>query len=160
MQMTFWSPQNHPTSFTADVLLVSQLLAHDIVLHMSTQGTDVIGASLFPGEYISCPTSFHRSLFLAITQHHTPTPRQEGRLHFSLWVCSQARTCYSPVHSWGIYICLLMMEVITLTQHWGIEIRNHWHIQSPHTITCLQEGARLIHQEMRLQQILQATGIL
>ena len=29
VQMTFWSPQNHPTSFTADVLLVCQLLAWD-----------------------------------------------------------------------------------------------------------------------------------
>ena len=28
-RMTFWSPQNHPTSFTADVLLVCQLLARD-----------------------------------------------------------------------------------------------------------------------------------
>ena len=27
--MTFWNPQNHPTSFTADVLLVHQLLARD-----------------------------------------------------------------------------------------------------------------------------------
>ena len=32
-QMTFWHPQNHPCSFTADVLLVHQLLARDCSLH-------------------------------------------------------------------------------------------------------------------------------
>ena len=31
--MTFWNPQNHPTFFTADVLLVRQLLTHDCPLH-------------------------------------------------------------------------------------------------------------------------------
>ena len=93
--MTFRSPQNHPTSFTADVLLVRQLLARDCPPHEYTRDRHVIGASLSPGEYISRLTSFHRSLFLTIMRHHTPTPGQEGRLHFSPWVHLQARTCYS-----------------------------------------------------------------
>ena len=32
-QMTFWNPQNHPTSFSVDVLLVCQLLAQDCSPH-------------------------------------------------------------------------------------------------------------------------------
>ena len=31
--MTFWHPRNHPCSFTADVLLVRQLLAQDCTQH-------------------------------------------------------------------------------------------------------------------------------
>ena len=92
-QMTFKSKQNHPTFFTADVLMVHQL--HEIVLHMSMRGTDIAGTSFFPGEYISHPTSFPRSWFPVVMWHHTVTPGQERKLPFPPLDHSRVRTHYS-----------------------------------------------------------------
>ena len=93
-QMNFRHPQNHPCSFTADVLLVCQL--HEIVLHVNMRGTDIIGTSSFLGVYISQPTSFHRLLLLKVMWHPSPTHSWELCLHFSTWVRSPAQTHYSP----------------------------------------------------------------
>ena len=68
-QMTFRSQQNHPTSFTADVLLVHQLLTRDCPLREYVHGTTCQDASLFPEESISHPTSFHGSF---LCEHVAP----------------------------------------------------------------------------------------
>ena len=76
-QMTFRSHQNHPVSFTVDVLygFVFTSYSHGIVPCVNMQWTDIMGASLFPGECIFCLTSFHRSLFHATMWYHTVIPR-------------------------------------------------------------------------------------
>ena len=93
--MTFQNPQNHPTFFTADVLLVRQLLARDCPPHEYAMDRHHRHLLIPRGVHFSL-TSFPRSWFLAVMRHHTPTPSQEGRLHFSPWVHSRARTRYSP----------------------------------------------------------------
>ena len=93
--MTFRNPQNHPASFTADVLLLHQLLAQDCSPREYAEDRC--------RRYLIIPWGLHFSsnlfpqiIFPATTRHHTTTPGQEEKLHFSPWVRSQARTRYFP----------------------------------------------------------------
>ena len=84
--MTFWHPQNHPTFFTADVLLVRQLLACDCTPHEYAIDR-CRRCLLIPRGVHFLHDLLPRSWFLTVMWHHTLTPGQEGRLHFSPWVC-------------------------------------------------------------------------
>ena len=79
-QMTFRSQQNHPTSFTEDVLLVHQLLAWDCPLCEFVMDRHC-RCLLIPRGCIFCLTSFHRSLFLTTRRHHTMIPGWEMMFH-------------------------------------------------------------------------------
>ena len=95
--MTFRSQQNHPVSFTADGLLVHQLLVWDCPQCEYVMDRHHGCTFSFLGECIFYLTSFHRSLFLTITWLHTMIPRQERMLHLSPLAPSQVRTHCSMV---------------------------------------------------------------
>ena len=93
-QMTFRSQQNHPISFTADVLLVHQLLAWDcssLEYAMNRHHRHL----LIPRGCIFYPTSFHRLLFLMTTWYHAVIPGQEMMFHLLPLAHLQICTCYS-----------------------------------------------------------------
>ena len=94
-RMTFRNPQNQPASFGADVLLVHQLLARDCSLREYVENRN--------NRRLIIPRGLHFSmdLFPQIIiprdhmRHHTVTPGQGWKLHFSQWVHSRVWTHYS-----------------------------------------------------------------
>ena len=93
-QMTFQHPRNHPCSFTADVLLVRQLLAQDCTRHEYEE--DGCRRRLL----IPRGVHFSEDLFPQITvpqAHAEPFPGPQSGIvpPVLMWVLSPAQICYS-----------------------------------------------------------------
>ena len=96
-QMTFRSQQNHPTSFTADVLLVHQLLTRDCPPHKYARDRHR-RCLLIPRGVHFLPELFPQ---IVIPREHAAlyhNPGQERKLHLLQLAHSQIRTHYSLAH--------------------------------------------------------------
>ena len=85
--MNFQNAQNHPASFSADILLVHQLLACDCSPRKYAEDRNCRHLIIPRGLHFSSDL-FPQIVIPMTMQHHTMTPHQEWKLHFPLWVSS------------------------------------------------------------------------
>ena len=157
--MTFQNPQNHPTSFSADVLLVCQLLATRL-FSAWVRGRQKSHASHYsPGvTFLIWPLSTDRcSPRPCMAPYRDPRSGVEAPF-FTMGLFASTDTLFPGTA--GDLDLFTDEEVFALTSHWGSEIPNNWHIWSPCTITCLKEWSGTHPLGNEATKILRAAGIL
>ena len=147
--MTFQHPQNHPCSFTADVLLVRQLLARDCSL-CEYERDRCLSHLLIPRG-----VHFSTDLFpqIIVPRGHA-APFSDPQLgvvppFFNMGLFASMDMLFPSAA--GDLDLFTDMEISGLVLHWVIEAPNHWYTRSSHSTTCLQGGISLFLQDMRPQ---------